>query len=313
MTIRKLHFPLIFLVATSLLTLATSVPAFGQPSTSEVVDPTPLGVGLEFAIDGELTSGDDGIDWYSFTATAGQNYIIELKPTIATTQRHDDPSDDHPTLVPGHLTDPSILEVLDEDQVQLVGEQDDGGLVPNSARASLSVEYGGTHFVAVGAGQQDRNATGYYTVSVRADDYRTVSDVTLHPGESITATIDSDVAVDDERLNPWDWIQSSLPNAVGLRPHPGVESLDDRDVIRVEFPETGWYRLDVSNAPTDVGIWNIWHGDGDIHTYVIANPLASIEDHFFRGTLYVEIGTPYASEGNTGSYTLSLVSVEPDP
>ena len=314
MSIRNLPFALISLVAFVVVFATAPAPIYGH--SHEVADAAPLSVGVEHAINGELTEEDAGTDWYSFTASAGQNYIVELKPTIALTRHDDHPSDDHPALAHGHLVDPSILEILDEEHTQLVGEKDGGGILPNSARASFTPEEGGIHYIAVGAGAQDRTGTGGYTISIRADDhaddYRTVSDAILRPGDSVTATIDSDVAPGDERSNRWDWIVIDRPNADGLRPHPGVESLDDRDVIRVEFPEGGWYRFDVLDAPAGVGIWHIWREDGDLNTYVVADPLTSIEDYFFSGTLYVEIGTPHASEGNTGTYTLSLTTVVPD-
>ena len=69
-----------------------------------------------------------------------------------------------------------------------------------------------------------------------ADDYKTVRDVTLHPGESITLCIDSEVSPNDPGLNPWDWWESGKGNALPLR---GQESLDDRDFIRFEIEGAG--------------------------------------------------------------------------
>ena len=317
MTIRYRPFALISLVAITLAVIAVSATVYGLSNTSEVVDVTPLGVGLEAAIDAELTEDETGGDWYSFSAVAGQNYIVELKSTIATTRHANDSSGDHPSFVTGHLIDPSILKILDIDQTQVMGEQDRGGIVPNSSRAFFTPETDGTHYIVVGAGVLDRTATGFYTISIRADDhaddYRTATNITVRPGYSLTATIDSDVAHDDPRLKPWDWISSLRVGNDNPRPHQGVESLDDRDVFRVEFPEMGWYQLQISDAPTGVGIWHIWRDDGSLHTYTTASPVVSLTDHFFRGTLYVEVGTPYESEGNTGAFTLSLIPIELDP
>ena len=319
MTARILPVTLISLVTITfaIFIVNASAQTYGLSTVSEVVNATPIEVGLGSAIDAELTEDDLGVDWYSFSATVGQNYIIELKPTIAITRHEIDSSGGHPSFVPGHLIDPSILEIRDQDQIQLMGQHNQGGFVANSVRAFFTPEDDGTHYIAVGAGELDRAATGFYTISIRADDhaddFRTEPNIIVRPEHSITALIDSDVAPDDPRLNAWDWISSIRVGNDNPRPHQGVEILDDRDVFRIEFPETGWYQLQISDAPTGVGIWHIWHHDGNLHTYTTAGPVVSLTDHFFRGTLYVEVGTPYESEGNTGAYTLSLMPIEPDP
>lgn len=312
----RILFAILISVVTASLVIVSNALSEAQ-SASRVVNPTPLGVGVDSAIDAELTEDDLGVDWYRFGATAGQSYIIELKPTIATTRRENDEACGHPCLVPGHLVEPSVLKIWDEDGAQLMGEQDQGGIVANASRVFFTPQHDGTHYIAVGAGELDRTATGFYTISIRtddhADDYHTATDVILRSGDSIIANIDSDVAPDDPRLNPWDWVSSPRFGTNSPRPHPGVETLDDSDVFRVDFAETGWYRLEISDSPAGVGIWYLWRDNGTLHTYTAVGPVASIEDHFFTGTLYVEIGTPYESEGNTGLYTLSLMPVDPDP
>ena len=120
------------------------------------------------------------------------------------------------------------------------------------------------------------------------------------------ATIDSDVAPDDPGLNPWDWLETSDGNAVPIR---GDESLDDRDVFRLEIPQAGTYRVSVSDAPDGVGVWLVMTRGGTVSEYNYTAPVPSVEFHGEPGDYYVEIGTPYHSEGNTGSYTVALEKV----
>ncbi len=118
-----------------------------------------------------------------------------------------------------------------------------------------------------------------------------------------TAVIDSDVAPDDLGLNRWDW---AVSDDDGM-PVFGVESLDDRDVFRFEISEEGTYQLPVSDGPTGVGIWSVITGRIGLHAdYPRSGPVESVVRHFEPGTYHVEVGTPYQSEGNIGSYTVSL-------
>ena len=261
-------------------------------------------------VEGELTEEDEGRDWYGFEAVAGEDYFIELWSAMDLRGNTDE--EGFSTLyVENHLVDPSILEIVDEQGVQVMGEVDQGGFINNWGRAHFTPLNDGTYYIAVGAGSQDRSLLGRYTLSVRADDYaddtRTVRDVTLRPGDSITACIDSDVPVDDPGLNPWDWWESSEGHAVPLR---GLESLDDRDFFRFEIAEAGDYALLVSDAPHSVGIWATWFGDGHIRQEAEPDPVEATIDYYEPGTYLVEIGTPWQSAGNTGLYTVSLLQVQ---
>jgi hypothetical protein len=192
-----------------------------------------------------------------------------------------------------------------------MGEVDQGGFINNWGRAHFTPLNDGTYYIAVGAGSQDRSLLGRYTLSVRADDYaddtRTVRDVTLRPGDSITARIDSDVSPNDPGLSPWDWWQTSGDHAQPLR---GLESLDDRDFFRFEIAEAGDYALLVSDAPHSVGIWATWFGDGHIRQEAEPDPVEATINYYEPGTYLVEIGTPWRSAGNTGLYTVSLLQVQ---
>ena len=258
--------------------------------------------------DGELTEEDDGRDWFSFEAEGGNNYIIELKNKMIITG-FDGTSGGYPSIqyVPGHLVDPSILEIVDEEGEQVLGERDQGGFIRNFARAFFTPDEDGTYYIAIGAGAQDRSALGYYELSVRADDHadddNVESGLVLRPGDSVTAVIDSDVPSDDPGLNSWDWLEAGNGEAV---PIWGLESLDDRDVFRFEISEEGTYLLSVSDGPEDVGIWKTVDGTGHALNYDRNVPVASLEDDYSPGTYYVEVGTRYSSSGNTGSYKLSL-------
>ena len=190
-------------------------------------------------IDGELTAEDEGRDWYSFEAVAGEDYIIELVSAMDLAG----PGPEEPYFiqyVDNHLIDPSILEIVNEEGEQVLGEHDQGGFVSTWARAHFRPEEGGAYYIAVGSGSQAPGYLGFYTLSVRADDYaddyKTVRDVTLFPGESITACIDSDVPPDDPGLNAWDWWETQDGHAQPMR---GLESLDDRDFFRFEIAKQG--------------------------------------------------------------------------
>ena len=275
-----------------------------------------LTVGLSGLLTGSLTAADEGRDWYSFEATGGTSYIIEVKHplTFSALPR----SFGSPSQIPGYLVDPSILEVIDDMDVQMLGEHGQGGFTLNFARAFFTPEDDGTYYIKVGAGAQDPTVLGCYTISVRvddhADDYRTQSGVAVHPGESTTATIDSDVAYDDPGLNWWDWNSNPDPNPGDepdgrLVPRRGIESLDDRDVFRYEIAEEGTYRLSLTDQPAGVGFWYIWDSDGNLWLQATEDPVEIIQRHHKPGTYYAEVGTPYDSEGNTGTYTFSLMDV----
>ena len=166
------------------------------------------------------------------------------------------------------------------------------------------------HRIAVGARRQDRKALGCYTISARkddhADDFQSAPGIVIRPGESITATINSDAAKDGPGLNPWDWkitppLRPGLEGDDVVRPRRGIESLDDRDVFRIEIAETGENRLSVTGGTTGVGIWYIWDYQGNLVANAETTTARSTIMGFEPGTYYAEIGTPYDSEGNTGA------------
>ena len=277
---------------------------------------TALTVGLDGILTGNLTEGDAGQDWYSFEATAGVKYIIEVKHSL--TFSAIDGSFGNPSQVPGYLVDPGILEIIDDTNAPVLVEHDQGGYSLNFARAFFTPEQTGTYRIKVGAGEQDRSGLGCYTITVRADDhagdYRTEPGIVLRPGAYIIASIDSDVAFNDPGLNFWDWNSNPNPDPDDepgnhFRPRRGIESLDDRDVFRYEIAEAGMYRLELLGQPTGVGIWYVWDRRGNLWTEAEVAPVGVIERHHEPGTYYAEVGTPYQSEGNTGTYRLTLGAV----
>lgn len=293
-----------------------------EEPTTTIIEPTPampfedsalVSLDLMETMEGELTDDDGGRDWFSVDLTGGDNYIIELKSAMEFVE---DGGSDRSLLrgrfeyAEDFLIDPSILEVLDDEGEQALGERDQGGFIGNFARAFFVPDQDGAYYIAVGAGAQDPHGTGSYTISVRADDhaddYNSDPAVTLLPGHSVTARIDSDVAPDDPGLNPWDW---AARDGEGV-PIFGVESLDDRDVFRVEVSEEGTYSMAVSDAPSGVGIWGIWYSGGVLHGYSEDGPVAAISDRFLPGTYYVDVGTDYQSEGATGTYTFSVAHLD---
>ena len=259
---------------------------------------------------GELTEADEGRDWFSFEADGGENYIIEVKNRWHVSETDANGPGWSFLYVPDHLIDPSILEIVNEQGEQALGERDQGGFMGNFARGFFTPNKDGTYYIAVGAGAQDRGGTGHYTISVRvddhADDYKPNPQVAIQPGGSIRATIDTDVAPNDPGLNPWDWLETSQGNAVPIR---GDESLDDRDVFRLEIPQAGTYRVSVSYGPEGVGVWSIMDSIGHAEHYQDTVPAPFMEFHGEPGFYLAEIGTPYRSEGNTGSYTVTLEAV----
>ena len=164
-------------------------PVVDEPS---IVDPVPpkwaenavdIEPNLLSAVDGELTNEDEGRDWYSFTATAGEDYIIELTNMMDIYIGDESPGF-RAQYVEGHLIDPSILEIVDEEGTQILGERDQGGFMGNFARAFFTPESDGTYYIAVGAGRQAPGELGFYSLSVRqddhADDHYTNPDVMLY-------------------------------------------------------------------------------------------------------------------------------------
>ena len=209
---------------------------------------TPLTDGYLKMAHGELTEEDGGRDAFSFTAHGGSNYIVEVEGRLDV---HDD-GDVH--YVDNHLVDPSILEIVNQQGVQLMGPQDGGGLLPYWARGYFVPESSGAYFVAVGSGQLEPSGTGHYTITVRqddhADDRQSDPEIVIRPGESIEATINSDVSPDHPGLHPWDWAHWGSTS----EPLWAVESLDDRDVFRFEIDHEGTYRLEVTGGPDQLGI-----------------------------------------------------------
>ena len=243
---------------------------------------------------------------------AGEDYFIELVSTMDL--RGNTPIEEFSTLyVDNHLIDPSILEIVNEEGEQVLGEHDQGGFINNWARAHFTPRQGGTYYIAVGSGAQAPNYLRFYTLSIRADDYaddhNTVRDVVIRPGEFITARIDSDVSPDDPGLNPWDWWETGSDGNYALPLH-GLESLDDLDFLRFVIPEGGMYDLSVIDGPESVGIWATYRENGNLRYHEDYEPVHSKVEHFEPGTYVVEIGTPYQSAGNTGLYTVSLNTVE---
>jgi len=299
--------------STAALNVTSPSRFYGLSGVFRVEDVTLIEVGLEGMLTGQLTAADGGDDWYRFEASAGEQYIVEVKRPMAVDERG------NLYLVSGTLIDPSLLRLVDSDDRELLGERDGNGFSLNFARAFFTVPAAGTYYLAVGAGSQDRSALGSYTISVRrddhADDMGTDAAVVLRPDGSLTACIDSDVAPDDPRLHWWDWLTSPFEEGVsdidGLRPRRGIESLDDRDVFRFEIPEAGSYRLViVDDHAGATGIWNVWEAGGNLEAEPGDGFAQSLLHHYTPGTYYVEVGTPYLSSGNTGLYTVSL---DPEP
>ena len=267
---------------------------------SESIEPGLIGI-----INGELTEEAGGRDWYSFEGERGENYIIELKNQMEFHEGTNTWIGGHLDYVDGHLIDPSILEVVDEDGEQVLGEQDEGGFMANFARAFFTPEEDGTYYIAIGGGDELPSGLGFYELSVRvddhADDYGTEPGVVLLPGKSISARIDSDVPPNHPGLKPWHWVidDPSIPVF-------GLESLDDRDVFRIEISEEGTYRASVSDGPSGVGIWNIWDGKKVVLQHFDSGPVESVVLSYSPGTYYVEVGNVYESKGNTGSYEVSV-------
>ncbi len=296
-------------------------PIIAEPPTDHVPEPTftPFEQGISARslenpvhqeIHGELTADAGGRDWFGFDATGGENYIIELKSRWNPLESGNSASGWTFDYVDGYLLDPSILEIVDRDGNRVLGEHDGGGFIDLFGRAYFTPGEDGVYYVAVGAGSQDRSGLGHYAISVRlddhADDYRPNPAVVLLPGGSIRAAIDSDVSPDDPGLNVWDWLETPEGYAVPIH---GDESPDDRDVFRLQIAEAGTYRVSVINGPEGAGIWAIMDEGGHSEPDSRTAPQASIEFHGEPGIYLAEIGTPYRSAGNTGSYTITLEDI----
>ena len=304
--------------------VAVEVPTVVEPEIV-VVEPEPeepvegaasISVGLIDIRDGELTAEDEGTDWFRVDLTGGENYIIELKSKMEFIEGEEGKKwwlGGYFEYVEDRLLDPSILEIVDDQGEQVLGEHDWGGFMGFFARAFFVPDEDGTYYIAVGAGSQDPDGTGRYTLSLRVDDYpddfRANPGPVLLPGESVAGVIDSDVSPDDPGLKQWDWAASDGEGVPVL----GVESLDDRDVFIFEISEAGTYEVSVSDGPTGVGIWSVLnHGALVDSEHSRDDPMESAMYELEPGTYYAEVGTPYLSVGNTGSYTVSLEEVADD-
>ncbi len=273
-----------------------------QPEPPEWVERSVVVENGDFHIEhGELTEEDGSRDWFSFTATGGHNYIIEVESRMQILL------DGGTLYVDNHLGDPSILEILNEQGEQVLGEQDWGGFISNWARGYFTPQTDGAYYIAVGSGRQDRGGFGHYTISIwqddHADDWRTQPDLVLLPGQSVTARIDSDVAPSDADPHAWAWGETGDDGAV---PRWGIESADDKDVIRLEIAEAGSYRLSVVDGPAEVGLWAIFTEGGNGDQLSREAPVRSHTVTFQPGTYYIGVGTSYQSAGNTGNYTLAV-------
>ena len=276
------------------------------PTDLEMANSISAGDGFFSIEHGEITDDDDGRDWFAFTATAGESFIIEVE------SRMEFLPDGGTQYVDNHLIDPSILEIVNEAGDQVLREQDRGGFIFNWAQAYFTPDEDGTYYIAVGSGAQYRIGTGHYTISVRqddhADDSHTHPDVVIRPGESITARINSDVAPGDStNPNTWAWAETEGGNAV---PRWGLESADDKDVFRFEITDAGAYRIEMLDGPEGVGFWAIWRNHGTGENLSREAPVVAFVDRFEAGTHYFAVGTPYQSVGNTGEYTASLTEVD---
>ena len=253
---------------------------------------------------GELTEEDGGRDWFSFTGIGGEDYIIGVESRVRFLE---DGSTRH---VDNHMKDPSILEIIDDQGNQFMGEQDRGGYTGLWARAYFKPATDGFYYIAVGSGREDRGGFGHYTISVRqddhADDWRTNPNLTLRPNQGITARINSDVGPDDTDPNAWAWAETQGGNAV---PRWGIESADDKDVFRFEIPEAGEYFMGLLEGPPGVGLWAFFEQGGQGEFASNEHPVRSATRHFDPGIHYVAVGTPYHSVGSTGPYTLGLTAI----
>ena len=256
-------------------------------------------------VEGDLTEEDEGRDWFSFTATGGVEYIIELKSKMDIHISDVSPGL-HTPYAEGFLIDPSILEIVNEDGEQVLGEHGKGGFLGNFARAFFSQDSDGTFYIAVGAGVELRSGLGLYTLSVRADDHaddhNTNPDIMLLPGQSITACIDSDVRPGDPGLRPWHWWGTKRES----QPVYGLESIDDLDVFSFRIFDEGSYVLFVRDGPENVGIWHISDEIGNKVFHVEGTPEESVTHYLSPGDYRVAVGTPYLSSGNTGLYQLVI-------
>ena len=94
-----------------------------------------------------------------------------------------------------------------------------------------------------------------------------------------------------------------------MRPRRGIESLDDRDMFRYKISEAGDVPPVTGRPARGVGFWYVWDSNGNLWLEAAVAPVATIERHHEPGTYYAEVGTPFESEGNTGTYTFSVSAI----
>ena len=261
------------------LSIAEVVPVAEGPAAEDPDDfahdaSTTGAVTVGGSVTGEIERADDS-DWFAVTLEAGKTYRIDLKGK--------DTGD-------GTLEDPYLDGVYgaDGNVVQGVSWNDNGGEGRNG-RATVTVEEGGTHYVAAGASGMH---TGTYTLSVT----EVPSDLAADASTTGRVTVGGSVASEIERTHDSDWF-----------------------AVTLEAGKT--YRIDLKGKDTGDGalgnpyLWGVYDKDGDLVD-------GTWDDNGGKGrnsrTTFTaeEGGTHYVAAGaagkHKGTYTLSIAEVPSD-
>ena len=214
-------------------------------------------------------------DWFAVTLEADKTYVVELKGK--------DTGD-------GTLEDPYLDGIYDSDGTVLAGTQADNGGEGRNSRATVTVEEGGTYYVAAAAAGAAGKHKGTYTLSV---------------------TQDPDLAAD---------VSTSGRIAVGGTATGEIERSGDSDWFAVTLEAGKTYVIELKGRPTRDGtlknpyldgiydsngsfVHGTWDDDGGKGRNSLVRVTAEAD-----GTYYVAAG---AYERHTGTYTLS-VTQDPD-
>ena len=216
---------------------------------------------------GEIERAGDS-DWFAVTLKAGRSYIIDVKGR---------PTRD------GTLKNPYLDGVYDAGGTVIDGTWDDNGGEGRNSRTTVTVEEGGTYYVAAGAAGKHR---GTYTLTVKED-----PDLAADTGTTGTITVGGSVTGEIERVHDGDWfavaLKAGTTYTVELKGRPTRDGTLKDPYLDGIYDATGDY------------IGGTWDDNGGKGRNSLVTFTAE-ED----GVHYLAAG---AAGRHTGTYTLSMV------
>ena len=218
-------------------------------------------------------------DWFAVTLEAGKTYVVELKGK--------DTGD-------GTLKNPYLDGIYDSNGSFVDGTWDDDGGTGRNSRATVTVEEGGTYYVAAAAAGDAGRGTGTYTLSVTEPP----DDFAADAGTTGTVTVDGTATGEIEQDGDSDWFAVTLE--AGKAYVIELKGKDTGDGTLEDPYLDGVYDAD-GNRVDGTSTWDDDAGTGrnSLVTFTAAAD----------GTYYVAAG---AAGKHTGTYTLSVTEPPDD-